>query len=181
MTPHVYIHLSQHKSWSPQKSPQESHRRRKCLKGKILSFEELPKHSISQTTLLTHLSTTTTTTPLPKQPPKKAKRSPKKPGRKVAKEKDIPKTVTAAPRKSMAETKAQKTIFNSQVHHEISMLLQAVKSAPYGPVLADIYDVYVAHKTNDDDFLRRQKNRIVLEATAERDAFEAITMEWSTQ
>jgi len=61
------------------------------------------------------------------------------------------------------------------------MLLQSVRNAPYGPVLAEIYDVYVSHKKADDDFLRRQKNRIVSEATAERDAFEAITMEWSTQ
>ena len=81
----------------------------------------------------------------------------------------------------MAEAKARQTLFNSKVHTEISSLLQAVKGTPYGPILSDIYDVYVSHKQKDDDFLRRQKNRIVKESTVERDDFETITSEWTTQ
>jgi hypothetical protein len=109
-----------------------------------------------------------------KDSPPKAKRSPKKSPKKGRD------AVKSSP-SNKAQAKAVHIEFNSKVHNEINALLQSVKSTTYGPILSNIYDVYVSHKKKDDDFLRRQKNRIVKESTAERDDFETITSDWTTQ
>lgn len=63
----------------------------------------------------------------------------------------------------------------------MEMVKHVIKQHPYGPILSDILDVFLAHKKKDDDFLRRQKNRMASEVTDEREALGTMTSEWSTQ
>jgi hypothetical protein len=52
---------------------------------------------------------------------------------------------------------------------------------PYGPVLSEIHSLYADRLKDDDDFLRRQKNRIDKICTEEREACATITSQWTTE
>jgi len=53
--------------------------------------------------------------------------------------------------------------------------------ATYGPILAEIHKLYIERLKDDDDFLRRQKNRIEKVCTEEREEYLTMTSQWTTE
>lgn len=68
---------------------------------------------------------------------------------------------------------------NNVIRREIKAVLDTLKDTPFAPILSQLHQTYLDQKKDDDDFLRRQTNRVSQILSEERFDYETATSKWS--